>query len=54
MNYFECLNEHICIPESTLYTHLSAVVVAGGAGLLGVVGDGCSCFSMVSFTNSCS
>lgn len=29
-------------------THLAA----GGAGLLGVVGDGCSCFSMVSFTNS--
>lgn len=37
---------------STLRTHLSAGVAAG-VGLLGVVGDGCSCFSMVSFTNSC-
>lgn len=54
MNYSDCLNECVCILESTPCTHLSAVVVAGGAGLLGVVGDGCSCFSMVSFTNSCS
>lgn len=42
-----------CIPASMLSSHLS-VVVAGSAGLLGVVGDGCSCFSMVSFTSSCS
>lgn len=36
------------------YTHLSAGAAAGGAGLLGVVGDGCSCFSMVNLTSSCS
>lgn len=37
-----------------VHAHLSAGVgVGGGAGLLGVVGDGCSCFSMVSFTSSC-
>lgn len=47
------MNGYVCIQLSTLHTHLSAVV-AGGAGLLGVVGDGCSCFSMVSFTSSCS
>lgn len=50
MNYSVCLNEYVCILEST---HLSAVVVAGGAGLFGVVGDGCSCFSMVNLTSSC-
>lgn len=48
------VSEYVYILDSTLCIHLSAVVVAGGAGLLGVVGDGCSCFSMVSFTNSCS
>lgn len=42
MNMFAC------------YTHLSAGAEAGGAGLLGVVGDGCSCFSMVNLTSSCS
>lgn len=35
------------------YTHPSAGAETGGAGLLGVVGDGCSCFSMVNLTSSC-
>lgn len=34
-------------------THPSAGTETGGAGLLGVVGDGCSCFSMVNLTSSC-
>lgn len=42
-----------CVSMFACHTHLSAGAEAGGAGLLGVVGDGCSCFSMVNLTSSC-
>lgn len=47
-----CFCENVCM--LACYTNLSAGAEAGGAGLLGVVGDGCSCFSMVNLTSSCS
>lgn len=42
----------VLVTRVRFFAYLSAVVT-GGAGLFGVVGDGCSCFSIVSFTSSC-
>lgn len=48
----KCLYAKMINPNRPLRLYLS-VLVTGGAGLLGDVGDGCSCFSIVSFTSSC-
>lgn len=48
----KCLYAKLINPYRPLRLYLS-VLVTGGAGLLGDVGDGCSCFSIVSFTSSC-
>lgn len=48
----KCLHAKRVNPYRPFRPYLS-VLVRGGAGLLGDVGDGCSCFSIVSFTSSC-